>query len=354
MLKRVLKPGDTHLMAPDEEYSRITYERQWNAPDVLDLSIELFDKGGVRLRKNYQKITAREERDITSSVLGNGWETIFVQTYEDWMVRCQKRPRAASGALRYLPGAPASETSGLGLWRSILVGALGVGAAVLLFGWISGQIPSPSTVGNGATNGESTNSDGVGSGEIESDDLNSDSLTLDGVNTNSVDTDSSDPDQANADRPDADIGDDSDDISSGEQVVTDGDTADDDTVDTASNNDDSDDSDTVEGAIAPSDLANTSEPGNTETDSSPTSTDSDDNDPFVLAVRLAQQAVLGGEVAETQEEWEELAERWQDAADLMAEVPSAHERYETAQDRVDQYESNRDVALSEAEKAEAE
>ncbi len=71
----------------------------------------------------------------------------------------------------------------------------------------------------------------------------------------------------------------------------------------------------------------------------------------MLAVRLAQQSVRDGEVAETQDEWKAIAVKWQEAADLMAAVPADDERYEIAQNRIDVYEANRDVALSEAEKA---
>ncbi|WP_035985737.1 hypothetical protein [Leptolyngbya sp. KIOST-1] len=73
-------------------------------------------------------------------------------------------------------------------------------------------------------------------------------------------------------------------------------------------------------------------------------------DPFVLAVRIAQQAVEDGRTASTAAEWLDLAVRWQRAADLMAEVPPEDERYPIAQDRVQTYSANRAMALMEAEK----
>jgi hypothetical protein len=73
-------------------------------------------------------------------------------------------------------------------------------------------------------------------------------------------------------------------------------------------------------------------------------------DPFVLAVRIAQQSVEDGKTASTAAEWLDLAVRWQRAADLMAEVPPEDERYAIAQDRVQTYSANKAMALTEAEK----
>lgn len=73
-------------------------------------------------------------------------------------------------------------------------------------------------------------------------------------------------------------------------------------------------------------------------------------DPFVLAVRIAQQSVEDGKSATTAAEWLDLAVRWQRAADLMAEVPPEDERYPIAQDRVQTYSANKAMALAEAEK----
>ncbi|PSN14299.1 hypothetical protein C7293_12345 [filamentous cyanobacterium CCT1] len=73
-------------------------------------------------------------------------------------------------------------------------------------------------------------------------------------------------------------------------------------------------------------------------------------DPFVLAVRIAQQSVEDGKSATTAAEWLDLAVRWQRAADLMAEVPPEDERYPVAQDRVQTYSDNKAMALMEAEK----
>ncbi len=73
-------------------------------------------------------------------------------------------------------------------------------------------------------------------------------------------------------------------------------------------------------------------------------------DPFVLAVRIAQQSVEDGKSATTAAQWLDLAVRWQRAADLMAEVPPEDERYPIAQDRVQTYSANKAMALMEAEK----
>lgn len=71
-------------------------------------------------------------------------------------------------------------------------------------------------------------------------------------------------------------------------------------------------------------------------------------DPFVEAVRLAEQAAAGGKTAETPADWLELASQWQRASDLMAQVPADDPRYATAQDRTVSYSQNSDVAMQEA------
>lgn len=73
-------------------------------------------------------------------------------------------------------------------------------------------------------------------------------------------------------------------------------------------------------------------------------------DPFVLAVRLAQDCVRDGASATTAAQWLELAVRWQRAADLMASVPVSDSRYSVAQDRMVSYARNKQLALQEAEK----
>lgn len=73
-------------------------------------------------------------------------------------------------------------------------------------------------------------------------------------------------------------------------------------------------------------------------------------DPFVKAVRIAQQCVEDGRFSTTADEWLELAVRWQRAADLMAQVPASDTRYAVAQDRIAVYSANKQRALQEAEK----
>ena len=71
-------------------------------------------------------------------------------------------------------------------------------------------------------------------------------------------------------------------------------------------------------------------------------------DPFVEAVRIAEQAASDGKVATTRSEWLDLATRWQQASDLMAEVPEQDDRYKTAQDRIAAYRKNSEAALTQA------
>ncbi|EKV03265.1 hypothetical protein Lepto7375DRAFT_5553 [Leptolyngbya sp. PCC 7375] len=71
-------------------------------------------------------------------------------------------------------------------------------------------------------------------------------------------------------------------------------------------------------------------------------------DSFARAVRIAEQAAKDGSTAETSSDWLALAARWQQASDLMAEVPLADERYQIAQDRVSAYRSNSESLLQKA------
>ncbi|PSB23563.1 hypothetical protein [Stenomitos frigidus] len=71
-------------------------------------------------------------------------------------------------------------------------------------------------------------------------------------------------------------------------------------------------------------------------------------DPFPIAVRIAEQASQAGLTAQSQAQWLELAARWQRASDLMAEVTAEDSRYATAQDRVAAYRKNKELALAKA------
>ncbi|GAB4348925.1 MAG: hypothetical protein Fur0042_15980 [Cyanophyceae cyanobacterium] len=63
-------------------------------------------------------------------------------------------------------------------------------------------------------------------------------------------------------------------------------------------------------------------------------------DAFAQAVRLAEQAVIAGQDAQTPEQWRSVADRWNQAADLMATIPPDDPRHRTAQDRQRQYRNN--------------
>jgi hypothetical protein len=77
-------------------------------------------------------------------------------------------------------------------------------------------------------------------------------------------------------------------------------------------------------------------------------------DAFVQAVRLAEQAVQDGQTADTAAAWLDLAARWQRAADLMDEVTPDDPRYPTAQDRVTVYRQNSEQALQRSQQFQAE
>lgn len=74
-------------------------------------------------------------------------------------------------------------------------------------------------------------------------------------------------------------------------------------------------------------------------------------DPFVQAVRLAEQAAVDGQQATTPAEWLDLAARWRRASDLMDSVPPGDPRYATAASRVEVYRQNSEQALARSAQA---
>lgn len=71
-------------------------------------------------------------------------------------------------------------------------------------------------------------------------------------------------------------------------------------------------------------------------------------DAFNQGIRLANQAAFDGQTARTYGQWVALANRWQQAADLMAMIPPEHTRYTEAQTRVLGYRRNSEAALAQA------
>lgn len=299
MRKRVLKPGDTHLMAPNEEYCRLVYEYHLNGNS--DVSIEVYDKSGITHQSIHRRLSPAAKDERLHEILGDGWEMIFAQDYNDWSICCKKRPRSESRRSSIPLARPF-------MTRNAVIGALAVCAALLVFGWIAGQMsnsdnqPAPSSTLEGNVADQSSDSDSIGS-----------------RNTGDRDrTASSEPSDTSA----AQVSD----IEAGRSEAS-----------TTGNSEDATDQPTQELET-------------TAAEAVPAIALQSDEDPFVQAVRIAQEAVLDGRVANTQDEWDAIASRWQQAADLMERVPAEDERYDIAQDRIEQYEANREAALSEAEK----
>ena len=292
MRKRVLKPGDTHLMSPDEEYCRLIYEQQAN--ETFDLSIEVYDVGGVTHKSNDRRLSAEAVIDRSEAVLGKGWETIFAQEYNDWAVYCKKRRRDNLGQRAVTPAkSPISRTS--------VLGGLAVCTALLAFGWIAGQLTT--------TRNQSASVADEGTSAVELDE------GIDDVADAVAETEEEALPEPGLDEAES--------ISGSDRPVEGGET---------------------DGAAA----LDTESTGSPET--VPAIALQADSDPFERAVRVAQETVLDGRVANTREEWEAIAEQWQQAAGLMEDVPSGSDRYDVAQDRIERYENNREEALSEAEK----
>ncbi|MBW4615528.1 MAG: hypothetical protein KME21_20080 [Desmonostoc vinosum HA7617-LM4] len=81
------------------------------------------------------------------------------------------------------------------------------------------------------------------------------------------------------------------------------------------------------------------------------SLDISSNDPFVAAVRVANQASASGKTAITSTQWLELAAMWQRASDLMSTVPSSHNRHQEAKIRTQLYKKYSEAAQQEAKKS---
>lgn len=101
-------------------------------------------------------------------------------------------------------------------------------------------------------------------------------------------------------------------------------------------------------APAPADLPvpTTAEPPASPVAQAPlASAPADSTDPFGDAVTRATEAANLSQTATTIEQWQQIAQLWQDAATLMGLVPSDNPNFATAQDRVTVYLGNRNVAL---------
>ncbi|MDX2231641.1 MAG: hypothetical protein NW220_18550 [Leptolyngbyaceae cyanobacterium bins.349] len=77
------------------------------------------------------------------------------------------------------------------------------------------------------------------------------------------------------------------------------------------------------------------------------------SDAFADAVRLAEQTSQSSQTAGSTAEWLNLAAQWQKASELMAEVEPGDARYQTAQDRVQNYRQNSQIALQKARQTQA-
>ncbi len=72
------------------------------------------------------------------------------------------------------------------------------------------------------------------------------------------------------------------------------------------------------------------------------------SDPFVQAVRLAEQASVAGRTVQTPAQWLDVAAKWERASDFMSVVKPDDGRYKTAQDRMILYRKNSEVAQQKA------
>lgn len=98
-------------------------------------------------------------------------------------------------------------------------------------------------------------------------------------------------------------------------------------------------------SLKPTDIKNKLQ---TSVNASPTTSQQLEDDIFYIAIRIANQAVEDRKTANTSDKWLNVAEKWQYASDLMAEVPSTHSRFKEAQSRIQLYKEYSDLAKEKA------
>ncbi|EAW38018.1 hypothetical protein [Lyngbya sp. PCC 8106] len=85
-----------------------------------------------------------------------------------------------------------------------------------------------------------------------------------------------------------------------------------------------------------------------ETSEPPPTAETPAADPWTEAVRSAINAANLAQTAQSRTEWENVASQWRQAVELMGQVPESSPNYQTAQQKVTEYEANRQVALQRA------
>jgi outer membrane protein OmpA-like peptidoglycan-associated protein len=67
---------------------------------------------------------------------------------------------------------------------------------------------------------------------------------------------------------------------------------------------------------------------------------SPNTDPFAAAINTAMNAAVLTQTAKTQAEWQQVANQWQGAIELMQAVPDSSANYKTAQTKISEYQKN--------------
>ena len=93
------------------------------------------------------------------------------------------------------------------------------------------------------------------------------------------------------------------------------------------------------------------DPASEPVEATPASAPPASTDPWRDGINAATQAAEAAQNASTREEWEAVASQWQQARDLMAQVPEDNENYGAAQERVISYGDNANSALTWAERS---
>ncbi|MGB3495424.1 MAG: D-alanyl-D-alanine carboxypeptidase [Elainellaceae cyanobacterium] len=293
-MNRTIQFGDRRPLEPRMDYCRLDYEFNQDAAETLNLTIQIFDQGQTQFLQRYPELTPARTDALIQQVLGQGWNNVLTQKFQDWAVCYLQRPKVAVSAqpmaARSVAAAPlthharvktaqqasqkttrqqrhrARSPRRLSPWKQ----AKTIGARIAAVGFAAGAIAL-----------------GIkGAQTLASIDASRAIAALEQPFQNHRHQSP----QAAADETKV----------SGELILA---------------------------PITP--------------------VDNVQNDPFQQAVVLAEQAVLEGRVADSAQDWKDLAMQWHEAAGLMKQVPNSDQRYALAQNRADAYSERREQSLIE-------
>lgn len=304
-MNRTIQFGDRRPLEPRMDYCRLDYEVNRDAGETLNLTIQIFDQRQTQFLRRYSDLTPEQADVVIQQVLEQGWNTVLTNKFQDWAICYLQRPKVVE------PQAAAAKVA-----RSYPVThrVRPVGNQIRTASFSSqrhtvqstqstsrnrrrqGRSPNSSTLWTKARSaGTRVAAFGLAAGVI--------TLGIKGAHTLVP---------AGASWAIAAI----------EQRVK------------------------RTQATPPIDIEVSEQPS-VSVAQPITSVADVQIDGFQQAVMLAEQAVLEGRVAESADDWKDLAMQWHEAARLMHQVPNSDERYALAQNRAALYADHREQSLIE-------